>query len=315
MTASASTPLAPAVPTPGADLAIATEGLTRLFRGIPAVEEVNLRVPRGGTYGFIGLNGAGKTTTIRMIMGLLAPTSGRVLLRGVDVARDRERSRLRVGFVPDRCIVHPWMRVDEAIWFCRRLQPRWNDGYCADLLKRFRIDAGKRVGKLSKGTAAKLSLLLALSHEPDVLILDEPTDGLDPVARDDFLEGVLASVCEHDRTVLMSSHALSDVERMADHLGLIHNGRLAIQCGMEELVRTTKRIRLVLPDGGTPPKAPPGAILIRREGRECTITIRGFDPAMLPGLQTAAGAAHTAVEDLTLDSIFKDFVRGQEAQS
>lgn len=292
---------------------IRTEGLTRRFGQHVAVSDVSLRVPRGGTYGLIGLNGAGKSTTIRMIMGLLPPTTGRVLLNNIDVARDPTRSRLGVGYVPDRCVVHPWMRVGDAIWYCRRLQPGWNDARCAELVKRFRLDLSQPVGKLSKGTAAKLSLLLALAHDPEILILDEPTDGLDPVARDDFLEGVLAAACERDRTVLMSSHNLSDVQRIADHVGLIHEGRLVIQCPTEELVQSTKRLRLVVPDGapGAPP--PGGTIYSRRDGREWTLTVRDFDHAAAEQLRATVGSTHLAVEDVTLDDIFKDFVRGQES--
>jgi ABC-2 type transport system ATP-binding protein len=308
---------APTLPAPEAPpdaLAIQTADLVKRFGPTLALDGVNLRVPRGGTYGFIGLNGAGKTTTIRVLLGLLPPTSGRVTLRGVDVAAGREQARLGVGYVPDRCVVHPWMRVRQAVAFCRRLQPRWNDAYCDELARRFRLDLRQRVGRLSKGAAAKLSLLLALAHEPEVLILDEPTDGLDPVARDDFIEGVLASVAERDRTVLMSSHALGDVERLADHVGLIHAGRLAIQCPTDELVRTTKRLRLVLRDDAPAPAPPPGTLLVRRDGRQWAATVRNFDPAMLPPLQAAATSQTVQVEDLTLDAIFKDFVRGQESQ-
>lgn len=295
--------------------AIRTEGLSKRFGQTAAVADLALQVPRGRTYGLIGLNGAGKSTTIRMIMGLLPPTSGRVMLRGVDVWQDPVAAKTGVGYVPDRPNVYPWMRIGQAMAFCKRLQPRWRDAYAADLLKRFRLDPDQKVGKLSKGMAAKLSLLLALAHDPEVLILDEPTDGLDPVARDDFLEGVLAAACEQERSVLMSSHALDDVQRMADTIGLMHGGRLVIQRPTEELVRTTKRLRMVLPDGGPPPPAVPGAILQRREGRQLTITVCDFAPAAVEGLRTQTRAEVVAIEDLTLDEIFKDLVRGREAQA
>lgn len=290
------------------DCAVLTESLSKRFGKMLAVDSVNLRIPRGCTYGLIGLNGAGKSTVIRMLMGLLPPTSGRVLMRGLDPQMDPVEAKLSVGYVPDRPMVYPWMRIDEAMWFCKALQPKWNDAYAGELVKRLRLDVTKRIGKFSKGTAAKVSLLLALAHDPEVLILDEPTDGLDPVARDDFLEGVLASVCEHERTVLMSSHALSDVQRMADWIGLMHDGKLMIQCPTEELVRTTKRIKIVLPDGAAPSTPPPGTILDRREGRQRTITVREFTPQSTAGMT----GDQIAVEDLSLDDIFKDFIRGQQ---
>src|ERR1043165_8089546 len=151
-----------------ADHAILTERLSRRFGRTLAVDAINLRIPRGSTYGLIGLNGAGKSTTIRMLMGLLPASSGRIVIRGHDPRIDPVAAKTSVGYVPDRPTAYPWMRIDEAIAFCRALQPNWNDIYAADLVRRFRLDTTKRIGKLSKGTAAKVSLLLALAHDPEV---------------------------------------------------------------------------------------------------------------------------------------------------
>ncbi len=287
---------------------IQTENLSRRFHKTLALDSVNLNLPRGCTYGLIGLNGAGKSTLIRILMGLLPPTSGRALIHGHDPRTHSIQAKTSVGYVPDRPTAYPWMRIHEAVSFCAALQPGWSDTRCAELLKRFRLDLNARIGKLSKGTAAKVSLLLALAHDPEVLILDEPTDGLDPVARDDFLEGVLASVCERPRTVLMSSHALTDIQKMTDWIGLMHEGRLAIQCPTEELVRTTKRIRTILADGQPAPAPPPDSILIRRDGRQWSATIRNFSDEATRSLPPDS----FTTEDLTLDDIFKDFVRGRQ---
>ncbi len=298
---------------PTYDFAIRTEGLTKRFGDRTAVDKLDLLMPRGCTYGLIGVNGAGKSTTIRMLMGLMPPTSGIIQMRGIDAGREPMRYLRGVGYVPDRPTIYGWMRVHQALTFTGALQPRWNDGYAHDLLKRFKLDPKQRVKSLSKGLAARLSLLLALAHEPEVLILDEPTDGLDPVARDDFLEGVLGAVCERERSVLISSHALGDVERMADHIGLIHEGRLLVQCPTEELVRTTKRVRVVLKDDAVPGAPPEGTVLSRREGRSWLLTIRGF-AADTPERLKSAGRI-VEVQDLSLDEIFKDFARGQEART
>jgi ABC-2 type transport system ATP-binding protein len=178
-----------------AEFAIETRGLWKRFGDQPAVRDLSLKVRTGSTFGFIGLNGAGKSTTIRMLMGLLKPSAGEVRLRGWPLAADRVISMVGVGYVPDRPNVYPWMRIEEAIAFCRSLRRTWNERLCADLLNRFELEPRQRVKRLSKGQAAKLSLLLAVSHDPDILILDEPMDGLDPLARDEFLSGVLEAVC------------------------------------------------------------------------------------------------------------------------
>lgn len=298
---------------PAPELAIETRHVWKRFRGQPAVRDLSLKVRTGTTFGFIGLNGAGKSTTIRMLMGLLKPSAGEVRLRGVPLPSDRIHALAGVGYVPDRPNVYPWMRISEAISFCRSLRRKWNDQVCEDLLNRFELQPRQRVKKLSKGQAAKLSLLLAVSHDPDILILDEPMDGLDPLARDEFLGGVLEAVCGEERTVLLSSHSLLDVQRLADEVGLIHEGTLLVQCPLAELVSGTKRIRAVLEDGAPTAAAPPGTVCQHLEGREWQLTVRGCSPQTIADLQSSNRARVVDVLDLNLDEVFKDLIRGQRA--
>lgn len=318
-----------ATPSSDSAAAIQTFTLTKRFSNRPgsptALDHIDLVIPRGSTYGLIGLNGAGKSTAIRLLVGLLAPTSGRALVNGVDVFTDPVRALASVGYVPDRPTAYAWMRIGEVLHFARSMWPTWNDTLAASLLTRYRLDPAKRISKLSKGAAAKLSLLLALAHDPDTLILDEPMDGLDPVAKEDFLEHVIGAVCDRPRTVLLSTHALADVQRAADHIGLLHNGRLIVQCPTEELITQTKRIRVVLDAAGsaepaTParaslPQAPPGTVWSRLEGREWIVTVRGFTQDTLERIRAAASVRSLNVLDLNLDDVFKDVVRGQEALS
>lgn len=299
-----------------AELAISTDLLTRRFGTRFVVNEVSLAVPCGSIYGFIGLNGAGKSTTIRMLLGLLAPTSGSAHLNGINVAFDPMRAKSRVGYVPDRPTAYPWMRVQEVIQFCEGVYPDWSPKLASSLLKKYRIDPRTRVAKLSKGTGAKLSLLLALSHDPQILILDEPTDGLDPIARDEFFEEVLRASLDSPRTVLISSHSLQDIQRATDHLGFLHDGRLIFQGRTDELLGTTKRVRL-LPDSPIEDAAlrrlSPDVSHIAREGRAVTVTLRNFSPAAAESLRTAAHSPNLDVADLSLDDAFKDIVKGLEA--
>jgi ABC-2 type transport system ATP-binding protein len=300
---------------PSSQPAIETIGLTKRFGRKAAVDGLTLRIPEGSTFGFIGPNGAGKTTTIKMLMGMLRPTAGEARVLGIDVTARPEKMKQRVGYVPELHYIYRWMRVREVIGFCRRLYQNWNDRLCADLLRLFELDEKKKVKHLSKGMVAKLALLLAITHEPDLLILDEPTSGLDPIIREEFLDGVLRTVCERQRTVLFSSHMLSDVQRMADTVGIIYEGRLLTVCPAEELLTGTKRIRAVLRDGSTPGEPPDGTIWQRFEHREWLLTVHGFSPGTLEHLQNTHPIESVEVLDLGLEEVFKDFVKGRRASA
>jgi ABC-2 type transport system ATP-binding protein len=211
--------------------------------------------------------------------------------------------------------IYRWMRASEVIGFCRTLYKTWNDKLCDELLKLFELDASRKVKHLSKGMVVKLALLLALAHEPEVLILDEPTAGLDPLIREEFLDGVLRTVCERQRTVLFSSHTLSDVQRLADTVGIIHEGRLLAECPTEELLTGTKRIRAVLHDGAQPGEPPAGTIWQRVQQREWLLTVRGFTPATVEQLRGKYPVDSVEVIDLGLEDVFKDFIRGRRASA
>jgi ABC-2 type transport system ATP-binding protein len=294
------------------DWAIETEHLSRRFGWTNAVANLTLRVQRGKTLGFVGLNGAGKTTAIRMMVGLLPPTHGRVRVAGCELPAEREFLKSRVGYVPDRPTVYPWMRVGEAIHFCRTFYPRYNDERVAELLRVMDLDPNKRVKHLSKGNAAKLSLLLAVGHDPEVLLLDEPMSGLDPLAREQFLEGVLSVSGKRGQTVLFSSHSLADVARVADEIAVMHEGKLLLHSAIDELLEKTKRVRAVLADdapGAT--DAPPGTVWQQVKGREWLLTVRDFEPARVEFLRAKNRIAHLDVEDVTLEQVFKDVVLGR----
>jgi ABC-2 type transport system ATP-binding protein len=201
------------------------------------LDDLTLRIPIGCVYGFIGPSGAGKSTTIRMLMGVLRKSGGKVSVLGFDPSERREAMRQQIGYVPELHFIYRWMRVCDVIGFCRSLYATWNDRVCADLMKMFELDEKKKVKELSKGMVAKLSLIVAIAHEPELLILDEPTSGLDPLVREEFLDGVLRMICERQKTVLFSSHTLGDVQRLADRVGIIHDGHLLADCPTDELLR------------------------------------------------------------------------------
>jgi ABC-2 type transport system ATP-binding protein len=298
------------IPSPGGP-AIELVGLTKHFGRTPAVNDLSLTIPRGGAFGLIGPNGAGKSTTIKMLMGMLSITSGSARVLGVDVAADPVEVKQRVGYVPETHHIYRWMRVGEVIGFCKSCFREWNDQTCREMVGLFGLDLEKKVKHLSKGTQVKLALLLAVSHEPDLLLLDEPLSGLDPIAREEFLDGVLRTICDRGQTVLISSHMLDDVRRLADTVGILYEGKLLLQGSMDALLSSTKRICATLRDGCRPKETPEGTIWQRTEGREWTVTVRDFTPAKLQQVQSLDGVEHARAIDLGLEELFKDFIRGQ----
>jgi ABC-2 type transport system ATP-binding protein len=285
--------------------------LTKRFGRTVAVNELSLAIPRGSTFGLLGPNGAGKSTTIKMLMGVLSPTGGEARVLGIDVRRDPVRVKQRVGYVPEAHYIYRWMRVKEVIGFCKSCFETWNDETCREMLELFALDPNKKVKHLSKGTLTKLALLLAVSHEPELLLLDEPLSGLDPLVREEFLDGVLRTICNRGQTVLISSHMLDDVRRLADTVGILHEGRLVVQGNLDELLSTTKRICATLRDGCRPERPPEGTIWQRIQGREWIATVRDFSPEKVEQVQAIDGVEHVEVLDLGLEELFKDIIRGQ----
>lgn len=293
--------------------AIELVGLTKRFRRTLAVDDLSLRVERGSTFGLVGPNGAGKSTTIKMLMGVLAPTAGQARVLGKDVFAEPVAVKQRVGYVPEIHHINRWMRVREAIGFCRSIYTWWNDETCREMLELFRLDPEKKVSQLSKGMLVKLSLLLAVAHDSELLVLDEPMAGLDPVAREEFLDGVLRTICDRGQTVLFSTHTLDDVQRLADTVGILYEGQLFVHRNIESLLAGTKRVRATLRDGSSPEFIPPGTIWQRVEGREWLVTVGDFSPDVVPEIRDRNSVDHVEVIDIGLEDLFKDFVKGKRA--
>jgi ABC-2 type transport system ATP-binding protein len=204
------------------------------------------------------------------------------------------------------------MTVAEVVRFCRPLYPSWDDALGRELLRSLALQEGKRVGELSKGMATKLHLLLATAHRPRVLLLDEPLSGLDPVVREEFTEGILRGAGEEERTVVISSHQIGDVQRLADRVGILHKGRLLLEDSVDDLLENTRLVEVVLaPDHG-PTTAPAGTVRQRRDRRRWTLTIRSFTPAVVREIRERHSVQDVEVRDLDLEGIFKEMVLGHE---
>jgi ABC-2 type transport system ATP-binding protein len=245
-----------------------------------------------------------------MVMGLLRPTAGTVRVLGIDVFQSPSRVKQRVGYVPEVSRIHGWMTVAEVTRFCGALYETWNDQECASLLDLFQLSPGKRVRQLSKGMLAKLSLVVALAHEPEVLVLDEPLSGLDPIARDEFLDGVLKGLCDGtQRTIIFSSHQLDEVNRLADTVAVVNAGRLLVHTTLDDL-RSARRVRAVLDHGRLPGYLPAAAIWQSVNRREWQVTLYPFSQDVVEQLRDRNPVSAVEVFELSLDDIFKDFVKG-----
>ena len=217
------------------DAVIAIEDLTRRFGSKTALSSVNLSLPRGGVYGLVGANGAGKTTLIKHVLGLLKAESGSVRVFGADPVADPVAVLSRLGYLSEENDLPDWMRVDELITYSRAFYPRWDDAYAEELRKTFALDPASRIKTLSKGQKARAGLTIALAHRPELLVLDEPSSGLDPIVRRDIVNAVMRTIADEGRTVLFSSHLLDEVEEVADHVTMISHGRILLSAPLAEI--------------------------------------------------------------------------------
>jgi len=271
---------------------------------------LNLRVPGGAIYGFLGPNGSGKTTTIRLCLGLLRAERGSVRVLGYDVPHQSHQMFARVGYVPERPHLYPTMTVEEALAFHGAFHQRWDAAAAAELRRTFGLHGDTRIGRLSKGETGKLLMLLAIAQRPDLLVLDEPTDGLDPVVRRDVLMALIDFVSEAGATVFISSHLVHELERICDWIGVMDRGRLVAEVPMHSFKNGIKRLRV----RNAPAQAgdTPFVVLARERGDGASGTevwvVRGWQPTMRQYFE-GIGAVLQDVIDLDLEEGFVELLR------
>jgi ABC-2 type transport system ATP-binding protein len=219
-------------------------------RGIDVLSGVSFSLDSGEVVGLLGRNGAGKTTLLRIAMGMIAPQQGRVALFGLDPRAQATEVKRRIGYVAEDQILPTFLRVREAIALHRGLYPTWDDALAQELAVQFHLRPQEKIGSLSKGQARQVALLCAIAHRPEVLILDEPAGGLDPAARREFLETSIRLLNETGTTILFSSHYMTDVERVAGRVVLLHEGRILLDRTLDEL-REEHAVALVRHDPRT----------------------------------------------------------------
>jgi ABC-2 type transport system ATP-binding protein len=223
---------------------IETHNLTRRYGRTEAVHELNLTVPTGSVFALLGPNGAGKTTTIKMLVNLLNPTAGSAQVLGVDSRKLGERELAQLGYVSENQQLPLWMTVRQLLDYCRPFYPTWDAALEKTLLARFELPLDRKLGHLSRGMTMKATLLTSLAYRPKLLVLDEPFSGLDPLVRDEFIKGVLEVSGTGDWTVFVSSHDIDEVERLADHVAMIEDGRLRLSEKTEALQARFRRVEV-----------------------------------------------------------------------
>jgi ABC-2 type transport system ATP-binding protein len=223
------------------DPVIEVSALTRRFGAKTALASASLSASRGAVYGLVGENGAGKTTLIKHILGLLRAQSGSVRVFGLDPVTDPVGVLSRIGYLSEEHDLPGWMRVDELIRYSRAFYPAWDEAYARELRQAFALDGSATIGSLSRGQKARVGLLVALAYRPELLVLDEPSTGLDPVVRRDILDAIIRTIADEGRTVLFSSHLLDEVERVADHVTMISHGHIVLSAPLAD-IRESHRV-------------------------------------------------------------------------
>lgn len=277
------------------DAVIEVDGLTHWYGKQCALDQVSFNVPRGSVFALLGRNGSGKSTMIRCLLGLQRPTRGSSRLLGEASMDLSPVTRGRIGYLAEGHPLFSWMKVGQAEWFEKSFHPKWNDRLFAGVLDHFRISRGQRAKELSRGQRAGLALGLTLAAGPELLILDDPAMGLDPVARQSFLESIVLTTHDSERTVFFSSHILADVERVADRIAILDQGVLRVCCPMDLFRQKVRRVTARF-DKGVParelPKIPGLLYTVRTADELSMVTVEK------PGQQEAiASLQPTSVQD------------------
>jgi ABC-2 type transport system ATP-binding protein len=288
---------------------IVTHHLTKYYDAHCAVNGLNLRVAQGTVYGLLGRNGAGKTTAIKMLLGMAHPSYGGAEVLGEDAAHLRPETRARIAYLAEGHPLYRWMTVGQAVRFTRAFYARWNQHLLEQILDHFELSPRRRIRRLSRGQQAQVALALAVATDPEVLILDDPTLGLDTVVRRDFLESLIQIIQRRGRTILFSSHILGDVERVADRIGIMADGVLRVDCPTDHFKDSVRKV--VLEFDGEPPETPavPRLVNCRRVGHKLELVVVNYNGEHRQ-LFDSLHARRVEVLDFNLEDAFIEYTRG-----
>ena len=293
------------------DLSVQFHGVSKRYTHF-SLENIHLELPTGSIMGFIGANGAGKSTTIRILMGLVHQDAGTVHVLGHAMPANQAAAKLDIGFVSEDMRLYGQATLAWHMDFLRPIYPRWDQSYAESLARRFDLKPQQKIKGLSHGQRVKAALLLALARRPRLLVLDEPTTGLDPVARVEVLSELMAALADEERTILFSSHNTLDVEQISDQITFIDRGRIIDSDDKEAFLDRWRRLRLLLPPDVVLPRLP-GVVDVGGSGRLPVLTTNRFEPAMV-SVCNDLGATVQAVDTMTLEEIFVANVHSRREQ-
>jgi ABC-2 type transport system ATP-binding protein len=282
---------------------VLVQNLMRRFGDRDALANVSISVQRGVVYGLVGENGAGKTTLIKHLLGLFKAQQGIVRVFGWDPVRRPVEVLSRIGYLSEERDLPDWMRIEELLRYEQAFYPSWDVKFATEMLDQFELAGRQNIKSLSRGQRARVGLLVALAHRPDLLILDEPSSGLDPIVRRDILAAIIRTVADEGRTVIFSSHLLDEVERVADEVALLHQGKVVLCDSLTRILDEHRRITLRFPEAQSVAPSLPGTIQCRGTGREWYCLCNGG----IESLKQAAirlGAEVVAESTVTLDEVF-----------
>ncbi len=289
---------------------IVAERLTKFYDRRPAVDSLDLRVPQGSVYGFLGRNGSGKSTTIKMLLGMVHPDYGRSQLFDEGSTQLRPATRARIAYLAEGHPLYRWMTVGQAARLTRPFYTTWDEPLLEQVLDHFQISRRARIRQLSNGQRAQVSLALAVAADPELLILDDPTLGLDTVVRRDFLESLIQIIQRRGRTIFFSSHILSDVERVADRIGILVDGVLRVDCPTDRFKESIRK--MVLEFAGSAPQVPamPGLVATRRWGSRLELVFVGLSDEHREFAESLRPLTMDIME-LNLEDAFVEYTRGR----
>ncbi|MCA9146128.1 MAG: ABC transporter ATP-binding protein [Planctomycetaceae bacterium] len=286
--------------------------LTRRFWRKTALTDITLNIPRGIVFGLVGENGAGKTTLIKHLLGLLKAQAGTVSVFGLNPVDDPVRVLGRIGYLSESREMPDWMQISQFMSYSQAFYPKWDVKYAEELREMFELARDQRIKSLSRGQRARVGLLAALAHRPDFLVLDEPSSGLDPIVRRDILSAIIRTVADEGRTILFSSHLLDEVERVADHVAMLHLGRLVISAPLDQILEAHHLLTLQFPESLTSNPTLPGGLGWSGEGREWTCVCNG-ELEQLRSAATSVGASIVEQRRPSLEDVF--LARARSVQS
>lgn len=299
------------------DPVIQAESLSKSFPGgVVAVSGLDLEVPQGAVYGLIGRNGAGKTTTLRLLMGLLRPDRGTARILGADFWTASRQTRQRVAYVSQAQQLPGWMTMEELCRYAGHFYDTWDNALARRLVERWELAWQRPVARLSTGEQRQAALLLALAAQPEVLLLDEPAAGLDPIARRSIMESLVDALTRgRGCTVLLSTHLITDLERVADHIGIMDRGRITTSARLDDLLQTTQRVQVVFDEPTPPPGfAVPGALWTQISGPVVTAIVHMASEAQLEPLRAMPGV-RINLFPLSLEEIFIELFGRREDET